>query len=160
MTHNYSFGEDNPQDMPRHLFPGVKHLDYSSAIRADTARQNCSICPRYWYVDAYILCARCRSEFCFSAQEQRAWFEEHGFWIDSFARHCLGCRADLRSLKTIRKKYDALVRETMRGKDISAKRELADIIDQLYELGGTLPPRINENRRKLALVLEQDADSI
>lgn len=34
--------------------------------------------------------------------------------------------------------------------DIEAKKRLAGVIDQLCELGGDLPPRINENRRRLA----------
>jgi hypothetical protein len=35
-------------------------------------------------------------------------------------------------------------------RDPERKRRLAAVIDQLYELGGELPPRINETRRRLA----------
>lgn len=61
------FGQRDPRQMPRHLFPGSLRLDYDTAVRANVERQNCSICPRYWYVDALFRCERCESEFSFSA---------------------------------------------------------------------------------------------
>lgn len=150
MTVEYSFGEDEPSKMPQHFFCGAHRIDYATAIKADTHRQNCSICPRFWYVDAYFNCAKCGAEFCFSCIEQRTWFEEYGFWVDAFPKHCLDCRKALRKLKTLRKQYDAMVSQTIRGTDLAAKRQLAAIIDQLYEQGGALPPRIHEYRRLLA----------
>ncbi len=34
--------------------------------------------------------------------------------------------------------------------DVESQKRLAAVIDLLYELGGELPDRINENRRRLA----------
>ena len=34
--------------------------------------------------------------------------------------------------------------------DVESQERLAAVIDLLYELGGDLPPRINEIRRRLA----------
>ena len=42
------------------------------------------------------------------------------------------------------------VAHTLRHGDIESKKRLASVIDQLYKLGGELPPRINDNRRRLA----------
>ncbi len=41
-------------------------------------------------------CERCGEEFWFSANEQRVWYEEWGFWIDSVPKHCAACRTMLR----------------------------------------------------------------
>jgi Probable zinc-ribbon domain len=111
--------------------------------------------PRYWYVDTIFPCGRCDSEFTFSAAEQRIWYEEHGFWIDSLPRHCLACRRELRELKTTRQEYDRSVEEALHSADPELKKNLTRVIDQLYELGGELPARINENRRRLARQLSK-----
>ncbi len=145
-----AFGSDNPREMPAHFFYGSLRINYETALRAAVNKQNCSMCPRYWYVDAVFRCARCDAEFLFSAGEQRAWYEEYGFWVDSYPRRCPVCRRDLRKLKGIRQEYDQSVAHTLRHGDLESKKRLASMIDQLYELGGELPPRINENRRRLA----------
>ena len=144
------FGKENPREMPAHLFPGALHLDYRTAVRSNPDRQNCSICPRYWYVDATFACVLCDATFVFSAAEQRVWYEEYGFWIDSVPKHCLTCRRNLRTLKTLRQEYDQRVVEVLEEGDLESRQRMANVIDQLYELGGALPPRINENRRRLA----------
>jgi hypothetical protein len=145
-----SFGSDNPREMPAHFFYRSVRINYDTAVRSDPAKQNCSICPRYWYVDAIFLCDRCGVEFAFSAAEQRVWYENYGFWVDSVPRHCLMCRRDLRDLKTVRQEYDQSVTHVLEHGDLESKKRLAGVIDQICELGGELPPRINENRRRLA----------
>ena len=144
------FGRNDPREMPGHFFFGSLRKDYSSAVRADVEKQNCSICPRYWYVDAVFRCRRCGDEFIFSAAEQRVWYEDYGFWVDAFPTHCLSCRRALRELKSARQEYDQTVTRVLDAGDLEAKKQLAAVIDLLYELGGELPPRINETRRRLA----------
>jgi hypothetical protein len=144
------FGRDNPREMPRHLFFGTVGLDYGSAVRANVDRQNCSICPRYWYVDATFTCRECGARFTFSAAEQRVWYEDCGFWIDSLPAHCLDCRRRLRTLKAIRQEYDREIAHALETRDVDTKNRLATLIDLLYEIGGELPPRITEHRRRLA----------
>jgi hypothetical protein len=144
------FGREDPREMPPHFFLGSLRIDYGSAVPADPERQNCSICPRYWYVDTIFPCDRCGSAFAFTAAEQRVWYEEYGFWIDSLPKHCLDCRRELRDLKAARQEYDRCVEGALQAGDLELKKRLARVIDQLYELGGELPPRINENRKRLA----------
>ena len=151
-----NFGRDDPREMPAHFFYRSLRIDYDSAVRADPERQNCSICPRYWYVDTIFPCDRCESEFAFSAAEQRIWYEEYGFWIDSLPKHCLECRRALRDLKAARQEYDRSIEEALRSDNAELKKRVAEVIDQLYELGGELPLRINTNRRRLAGQLERD----
>ena len=145
-----AFGSDNPREMPPHFFYGSVRLKYDTAVRAEPDKQNCSICPRYWYLDAVFRCDRCGSEFEFTAAEQRLWYEEYGFWVDSRPKHCLACRRGLRTLKTLRQEYDRTVALVLEQGDLASKSRLALVIDQLYECGGELPPRINDVRRRLA----------
>lgn len=144
------FGLKDPREMPRHFFFRSLRVAYATAVRADSARQNCSVMPRYWYVDMVFPCVRCGDEFPFSAEEQRVWYEEYGFWIDSLPKHCQRCRKTLRDLKVVRKEYDQLVEQALATRDLEPKKRLAELIDQLYEIGGELPPRISENRKRLA----------
>ena len=144
------FGLNDPREMPVHFFLRAVSIDYRTAVRADADRQNRSICPRYWYVDTVFPCARCGTQFTFSAAEQRVWYEEYGFWIDSVPTRCLACRHDLRELRALRAEYDQTVAQVLDAGDPAARRRLAEVIDRLYEVGGELPPRITENRRRLA----------
>lgn len=149
------FGRDDPREMPVHLFFASVRIDYGSAVRANADKQNCSICPRYWYVDATFRCERCGREFVFTAAEQRVWYEEYRFWIDSLPKHCFECRRALRELKAARRDYDRWIEQALETDDLELKTRLARLIDQLYELGGELPARIHENRRRLARELGQ-----
>jgi hypothetical protein len=149
------FGRGSSREMPAFLFRGALRVDHASAVRADTSRQNCSVCPRYWYVDATFRCGRCGAEFVFSTDEQRVWYEHYEFWIESLPRHCQTCRADLRQVKAARREYDRMV-PALSSQDGAGLARLAAVIDELYELGGELPPRINETRRRVANRLSKD----
>jgi Probable zinc-ribbon domain len=151
------FGRDDPREMPTHFFVGAVFLDYSSAVRANAEKQNCSICPRHWYLDAVFACDHCSEKFVFTAAEQRAWYEEYGFWIDSRPKHCLNCRRTLRNLKAARQEYDRSIEEALRSQNVGLKERVAAVIDRLYELGGEMPLRINENRARLARQLARSA---
>jgi hypothetical protein len=153
------FGRDDPREMPVHFFYGSLRLDYESAVPAEVARQNYSVCPRYWYIDATFRCVRCGNEFIFSAQEQKVWYEEYWFWVDAHPKHCVDCRRDLRRLKTLRSEYDETVARVLEQGGEDERKRLASVIDQLYELGGELPSRINENRRRLAKAIEKGGQS-
>ena len=152
------FGRNDPREMPVHFFYRSLRVDYGTAIRSDVEKQNCSICPRYWYVDATFPCERCGAEFTFSAAEQRVWYEDYGFWIDSLPTHCVRCRRELRELKPVRQEYDRSVAQVLQTGDLEAKKRLASVIDQIYEAAGELPPRINENRRRLANQISKAED--
>jgi hypothetical protein len=141
--------------MPIHFFYGSLRLDYDSAVRADLDSQNYGVCPRYWYMDAIFPCAGCGAEFSFSAVEQRVWYEEYRFWVDAFPKRCLACRRALRSQAELRQEYDRGVGFAVERGDLESKRHIASTIDQLYEIGGDLPPRINENRRRLGRQIEK-----
>jgi hypothetical protein len=135
--------------MPRHFFWECLHLDHESAVRADVSRQNFSVCPRHWYIDATFKCSRCAETFQFTAAEQKRWYEELGFYVDSYAKNCPACRYDERKRKTLRQEYDRDIESTLRSKDIDTKNHMANIIDELCSCDADLPVKLHENRRVL-----------
>ena len=154
MIYSDGFGRDAPQNMPPHFFGafggGGVSLDYRSAVRADIARQNYTVCPRYWYIDVTVRCARCQETFLFSAAEQRTWYEEWGFPVDSFARHCPDCRRERRRLKALRQEYDRSVAAARSSSDPGPKTRVIEIVDQLCAAGEELPKKVHETRDQLA----------
>ena len=46
------FGQTDSRKMPAHLFWGALYFDHETAIRANPEKQNFTICPRFWYLDA------------------------------------------------------------------------------------------------------------
>ena len=156
VTMSDGFGERDARKMPRHLFSGALRLDYGTATRADISKQNFSVCPRYWYVDATFLCPRCGENFIFTRDEQRLWYEELGFWIDSCAKHCAACRGELRKLKSLRQEYDREIEQAVeRDADPARKRRLLDVIQTLEDGGVKLPERMQEKRHLLRKQLER-----
>lgn len=71
-------------------------VDKSQCVPANSAKQNYSVVPESVYYSMKLECERCGEEFWFSANEQRVWYEEWGFWIDSVPKQCAGCRRLLR----------------------------------------------------------------
>ena len=150
------FGRDDPRKMPRHLFSGAMHLDYTTAIRADVSKQNCSICPRHWYINAAFHCARCGETFVFTNHEQKTWYEDLGFWIDSLAKHCSKCRRVLRELTALQQEYDRDVAAVLsRNASLERKQRLLEVVDSLDGSGVKLPDKVCENRRILAKQVER-----
>lgn len=71
-------------------------VDESQCVAADPEKQHYSVVSVPVYYSMKLGCERCGEEFWFSANEQRVWYEEWGFWIDSVPKHCAGCRKRLR----------------------------------------------------------------
>lgn len=155
-TPSMIFGECDPRQMPPHFFGGGSRLDYESSLKADISNQNYTVCPRYWYIDATVSCPRCGNEFCFTAGEQKFWYEVLKFYVDSTVKHCLACRQTLRDLKHRRNEYDKLITAALQGNDSELKQRVADLIDELCEAGGELPEKMLANRRLLAIQLCKD----
>lgn len=64
-----------------------------SAILADFSRQNFTTFPRGYYVDMLAVCRTCARPFLFFAREQKYWYEDLHFYIDTDCVHCSACRA-------------------------------------------------------------------
>jgi hypothetical protein len=136
--------------MPAYFFHEARCLDYESAIKADVAKQNFTVVPRSWYIDATIRCCRCENEFCFSAKEQKTWYEDYGFYVDSFPTRCASCRRELRDAKALRDEYDRDIATSLSSEECEPKVRIVAVIDRLCESGEVLPAKIHENRKILA----------
>lgn len=140
------FGSIDPRKMPKHLFGGAIHLDYGSAIRGNPQKQNYSVCPRHWYIDADFECAGCHREFTWTAREQKAWFEDYYFWIDSHPRLCKSCMANRKRLESLRKEYDSIVAEAQSKSAIDQKRRVIEIVRELESSLTPLPEKMVETK--------------
>lgn len=143
------FGNTDPKKMPEHFFWGVLDLDYSTAVRADPAAQNYTVCPRNWYIDARFRCADCGSVFRWSAAEQKAWFETFHFYVDSQPTRCQQCRAKRRGAVQLRQEYDALVTEVRTGGSAEQRRRIVEILDELEDCCHTIPEKMRKTRDDL-----------
>ena len=143
------FGDTDPRMMPSHLFWNCVELAYSTAIRADITKQNFSVCPRHWYIDATFRCSRCPKKFVFTVAEQKQWYEHQKFWIDSIPKQCQDCRRQIRREKSLRREYDRDIHEVLGTADVAQKQRLIDIIDELNSIVPSIPEALIESRSTL-----------
>jgi hypothetical protein len=141
------FGSTDPRKMPKHLFGSATHLEYASAIRGDIEKQNFSVCPRHWYVEADFKCAECGQEFTWTVDEQRVWFEEHYLWIDARPRHCKNCKSTQKRLKNLRKEYDLIVAAAQRRGRPDLKKRIIEIVTELELRLENLPDGLRETKQ-------------
>lgn len=94
-----SFGDTDPKKMPQHLFHGAVSINYETAVPADVSNQDYTVCPRHWYIDAVFKCMDCGKDFLFSVEEQRFWYEQRKFYVDSKPTRCPVCRKKERARK-------------------------------------------------------------
>jgi hypothetical protein len=143
------FGENNPKRMPVHLFFRARRIDYKTALRADISKQNYTVCPRHWYVDALFVCRECSEEFVFSATEQRFWYEDRQFFVDSLPTRCVGCRKAERNRLELRRRYDAMISDALGTCPPEKKKAVIELVDELEAAEGELPDRMKQNRATL-----------
>lgn len=136
---------DVPEFLPRALFQNCVRVDPNSAERANESLQRFVVMGRAWYVDATLLCGRCGFEFLFAVSEQRFWYEELKFYVDSFPRLCPACRHH----QKIRTSYDANIAAALASSDLEIKRQVIDLINQLDDQIDPLPDAICINRKRL-----------
>lgn len=140
------FGNTDPEKMPRHLFFGALAVHQNTAVRANIEKQNYSVCPRHWYIDADFKCEQCAREFTWTAEEQKAWFENYFFWIDSQPRHCRECSGELRRLLELRKEYDATVATARDHGTPDQKSRIIQIVSELQRVIGRLPEKMTQTK--------------
>lgn len=152
------FGRGNPRQMPRHFFWDVRSMDYKTAVRADISKQNYTVCPRHWYVNATFICRDCGQEFVFTASEQRFWYEEKHFYVDSCPKSCVVCRQAERTRIEHRRRYDEIITEALGNCALERKQEAVDLICEIEATEESLPVRMQENRTGLLKQLAKRAD--
>lgn len=153
------FGEHDPKQMPAHLFWGARSMNFKTAERADISKQNYTVCPRFWYVDATFICRGCGKGFVFSVNEQRFWYEERNFYVDSRPRDCLECRKQARYRLKLKRQYDAEIAKVLRTCPVELKKEIVEIINELESLGDEISEKMKRNRELLTVQIAKQSKS-
>jgi hypothetical protein len=80
----------------------------NTAIAADLARQTPATVPVTHYFDLERVCRDCQRHFIFFAEEQKHWYEELGFGLDSDCVRCVECRKRQQGIARKRQRYEEL----------------------------------------------------
>jgi hypothetical protein len=120
--------------------PGYRQMGLNSypavpgtAVEADLERQSPSPVPIAYYFDADRLCRDCGRPFLFFAEEQKYWYEELRFPLDSDCVRCFPCRKHQQVIAKTLSRYEQLVTSSNRTIDESA--ELGESCLTLIEEG-------------------------
>lgn len=119
---------------------------------ADVSKQYRGYGARPFYITTLHTCRSCGVEFRFSAEEQKLWFEELGFFIDAYPGCCLPCRKEARSSKAKMRRYNQYHADDDGSLTTEQSRELADLIMELFgpALSEKLKTRYNRMLNRIA----------
>jgi len=86
-------------------------IDAGKAIDADISIQKFSTHPPYLaYFDKELLCESCKRPFTFTKHEQKYWYEDLNFWVQSIPKNCLECRKEKRQQSQINRQLQSLLK--------------------------------------------------
>jgi hypothetical protein len=105
--HQRVTGEPWPHGNPRPSGAPARRIP-NTAIAADLARQTPASVAVTHYFDMERQCRDCGRPFLFFAQEQKHWYEELGFGLDSDCVRCVECRKQQHGLAAERETYESL----------------------------------------------------
>ncbi|MFT6383060.1 MAG: hypothetical protein ACJAXZ_004565 [Akkermansiaceae bacterium] len=129
-----------------HQFYGALYIDYKTAIKGDPTKQNYCAGPRDWYMDADFSCAGCSTEFTWTALEQKVWFEDYFFWVNSQPRNCKKCYAIKRRLARLQKEYNTIVTDAKRKGNIELKHRVIELVSELDKAISNLPTKMIDTK--------------
>ena len=72
------------------IFPPESRIP-NTGILADPNRQKVTSFPMFYYFDQKKICNDCQRPFLFFAEEQKFWYEELRFDLNSTCIHCFPC---------------------------------------------------------------------
>ena len=128
----------------------------NTAIVADTTRQPCATVPVTHYFDLERQCCDCNRPFIFFAEEQKHWYEELGFGLDSDCVRCVSCRKRQQGIARRRERYEELFHIPDRTTDENL--EMADCCLSLIE-SSVFTRRQLDRVRMLLNKIPSDADA-
>ena len=89
----------------------------NTAIPADLTQQTLATVPVSHYYDVKRQCLDCSKSFIFFAEEQKHWYEELGFGLESDCVRCVDCRKRQQGLALTRERYVELFHVSDRTTD-------------------------------------------
>jgi hypothetical protein len=105
----------------------------NTAIPADASRQMPATVPVTHYFDAKRQCADCDRPFLFFAAEQKHWYEELGFPLESDCVRCVVCRKKQQGFEWHRQRYEELFH--VQARTLEENLEMAECALSLAEAG-------------------------
>jgi hypothetical protein len=127
----------------------------NTAILADLSRQTPATSAVTHYFDLERECVDCRRPFIFFAAEQKHWYEELGFGLESDCVRCVECRKRQRGLARQRETYESLFHVVQ--KTVEQCLEMADACLSLIE-SGVFSKKQTQRVRMLLNTVPDDAD--
>jgi len=125
---------------PQHDYIGGVALQWHSpsecripdtAVPADLTRQSPATFPVTHYFDLKRSCDDCRKPFIFFAEEQKYWYEELGFGLESDCIGCAFCRKKQQGIAQSRAWYEALFH--IADRTVEQKLEMTECCLNLVE---------------------------
>lgn len=89
----------------------------NTAVKADLTKQTPATGAITHYFDAKRTCRDCNKPFIFFAEEQKHWYEELGFGLDSDCVRCPVCRKRQQGLARAKERYEELFHTQNRNDD-------------------------------------------
>ncbi len=118
----HNSGTQIPEPEPRSSLSYYLHRSEifpENVLIANPEKQNYSIFPRKYYVDAKRLCTTCNRPFIFFAKEQQYWYESLRFYVDADCIRCPSCRYEAQLIRRSQKRYTELsAHKTLSNEDL------------------------------------------
>ncbi len=89
----------------------------NTAIKANIEKQAPATIHVTHYFDSKRVCRNCGDHFIFFAKEQRYWYEELGFPLESDLVDCINCRGHEHRLRDSRQVYERLLKKVDRSEE-------------------------------------------
>jgi hypothetical protein len=124
-----------------------------TAINADLTKQTRATVPVTHYFDVKRNCRECNRPFIFFAEEQKHWYEELGFGVDSDCVRCPQCRKRQQVLARTRERYEGLFH--LAERNVEQDLEMADCSLTLIE-NDVFHPQQTERVRMLLNGIPED----
>ncbi|MHB8974297.1 MAG: zinc-ribbon domain containing protein [Pirellulaceae bacterium] len=126
-----------------------------TAIPADLARQTLATVPVTHYFDLERRCRDCDRPFIFFAREQKYWYEELDFGLESDCVRCVECRKRQQGIAREREVYETLFH--IPNKTVEQLLQMAAACLSLIE-SGIFTAKQTERVRMLLKAVPDDAD--
>jgi hypothetical protein len=107
-------------------------IEINRAIEGQIEEQTfCDNPPFLAYVDKDKKCQTCGSDFIFSKEEQKYWYEELKFWVQSTPKNCTMCRKIIRDESRLKTKLSNLIKTL----DEQSSEQLIEVSQLYFEIG-------------------------
>ncbi len=108
-------------------------IEQGKALTSEIEKQKfCDYPPYLMYFDKIRECEKCNDSFTFSKEEQKYWYEELEFWVQSIPKNCKDCRKKIRKKKSVNTELSMLLEN---GNENISSKNLYRIAELYEEMG-------------------------